>query len=109
MKIIKFIINILKDSIEQNKVEQKLKTLLPKAKTIKVKLPIKYIEMIEVLAIYGIKNKEQLIKIIIIQHIINTYGFNKDRAEKIIKEYNLLILNTNHNYTIDEFIKIIKN
>ena len=61
------IINILRSIIEQNKMQTRLNILIGKNKKadyIKIKIPKKYIVMIELLAKYGINNNIQLLKIL---------------------------------------------
>lgn len=63
----KFLINTVKSVIEQNKAQSRLNILIGKNKKsdyIKLKLPKKYIPMIEVIAMYGIDDSVQLSKII---------------------------------------------
>lgn len=66
MKIFKKIIYIIETSIRQNTLQSRLDVILPKQKDksdlVKIKIPIRYFEMIEVLAAYGVKNDEELCK-----------------------------------------------
>ena len=42
-----------------------------------------------------------------INKLIKKYAFDKAQATKIVKEYNLLMANTTHEYTIDDFVRLI--
>jgi len=63
----KFLINTVKSAIEQNKVQSRLNILIGKKKKsdyIKLKLPKKYVPILEVIAMYGIDDSVQLLKIL---------------------------------------------
>lgn len=63
----KFFINLLKTAIEQEKTQSRLNILIGQKKKsdyIKLKLPKKYVPMIEVIAMYGIDDSVQLLKIL---------------------------------------------
>lgn len=63
----KFLINTVKSAIEQEKVQSRLNILIGQKKKsdyIKLKLPKKYVPMIEVIAMYGINDSVQLLKIL---------------------------------------------
>ncbi len=44
-----------------------------------------------------------------IEHLMSEYGLTKDQAIRFKREYDLLILNTESQLTIDEVIKVILN
>ena len=63
----KFLINTVKSAIEQEKTQSRLNILIGQKKKsdyIKLKLPKKYVPMIEVIAMYGIDDSVQLLKIL---------------------------------------------
>lgn len=63
----KFLINTVKSAIEQKKTQSRLNILIGQKKKsdyIKLKLPKKYVPMIEVIAMYGIDDSVQLLKIL---------------------------------------------
>lgn len=63
----KFLINTVKSAIEQEETQSRLNILIgqnKKSDYIKLKLPKKYVPMIEVIARYGIDDSVQLLKII---------------------------------------------
>lgn len=65
--MIKFLINTVKSAIEQQKTQSRLNILIGKKKKsdyIKLKLPKKYIPILEVVVIYGIDDSDQLLNII---------------------------------------------
>lgn len=41
------------------------------------------------------------------KYLINKYSLSSEKAIKVEKEYNELCIMCTHNYTIDEFMKII--
>jgi hypothetical protein len=62
----KFLINTVKSAIEQKKTQLRLNILIGQKKKsdyIKLKLPKKYVSMIEIIAKYGINDSVQLLKI----------------------------------------------
>jgi len=63
----KFLINTVKSAIEQNKAQSRLNILIGKKKKsdyIKLKLPKKYVPILEVITMYGIDDSVQLLKIL---------------------------------------------
>lgn len=63
----KFLINTVKSAIEQEETQSRLNILIgqnKKSDYIKLKLPKKYVPMIEVIARYGIDDSVQLLKIL---------------------------------------------
>jgi hypothetical protein len=65
--MLKFLINTVKSAIEQEKTQSRLNILIGQKKKsdyIKLKLPKKYVPMIEVIAMYGIDDSVQLLKIL---------------------------------------------
>ncbi len=65
--MLKFLINTVKSAIEQEKTQSRLNILIGQKKKsdyIKLKLPKNYVPMIEVIAIYGIDDSVQLLKIL---------------------------------------------
>jgi hypothetical protein len=63
----KYIIYIVKSIIEQGKTQSRLNILFGKSKKtdyIKLRLPKNYVPMIEVIAMYGISDSVQLLKIL---------------------------------------------
>jgi hypothetical protein len=62
----KFLINTVKSAIEHKKTQLRLNILIGQKKKsdyIKLKLPKKYVSMIEIIAKYGINDSVQLLKI----------------------------------------------
>ena len=65
--MLKFLINTVKSAIEQEKTQSRLNILIGQKKKsdyIKLKLPKNYVPMIEVIAMYGIDDSVQLLKIL---------------------------------------------
>jgi len=63
----KFLINTVKSAIEQNNAQSRLNILIgkkTKSDYIKLKLPKKYVPILEVIAMYGIDDSVQLLKIL---------------------------------------------
>lgn len=60
--MIKYIINAIKAAKEQNRLQNRLNVLLciPKHESVKLRVPKRYIELFETLAIYGVKDAKQL-------------------------------------------------
>jgi hypothetical protein len=65
--MLKFLINTVKSAIEQEKTQSRLNILIGQKKKsdyIKLKLPKNYVPIIEVIAMYGIDDSVQLLKIL---------------------------------------------
>lgn len=101
----KILINILKSAIEQDKAQSRLNILVGKKKKsdcIKLKLPKEYIQIIELIAKYGIKNSDELLKI-----IQNSYFFEltekntcyESEINQFMKDSGLHTNKTNKNNT----------
>lgn len=65
--MLKILIGTLKSAIEQEKIQSRLNILIgqkQKSDYINLRLPKKYVPMIEVITMYGINDSDQLLKII---------------------------------------------
>lgn len=66
-KMFKFLINTVKSAIEQGKAQSRLNILIgtnKKSDYVKLKLPKKYVPILEVIAMYGIDDSVQLLNIL---------------------------------------------